>query len=67
MKKYFGIGAIVGLLISVERLGRIPGAYSEEDIGDWRFWIGAIIGWLINAVVWPLTIVYEIADIINGR
>lgn len=48
-----------------ERAVRFPEVY-EAWYTDWRFWAGIIGGSLINALLWPFTIIYEIYLVANG-
>lgn len=66
MKKYMTIGAITGTIITAERLIRM-GQCSNENMSDPAFWVGAGIGAVINAVMWPVSVVAEIYNIADGR
>lgn len=67
MKKYMTIGAVVGTMITAERLIRkSDDLFSSEDLTDPGFWIGAAIGAVINAVIWPASLACEIVNIANG-
>ena len=68
MKKYLNIGAVVGTAITIERLVRLRKELSEEANGKDGWWafgglLGAHFGNLINVVLWPVTLAYEVYDL----
>ena len=65
MITYFVIGIIVQLVILIERYIRLPEVRNLKwCYGYWFFWLCLLLGSLINAVIWPISIVCEIILIV---
>ena len=66
MITYFIIGIIVQLAIIAERTIRIPGIWNTDELKRLDFWVGLFSMFIVNVLLWPLTIVCEIFAIIYG-
>lgn len=69
-KKYLNIGAVVGTAITIERLVRLRKELSEEAIGKDGWWafgglLGAHFGNLINVLLWPVSLITEIDELVH--
>ena len=64
MKKYIITGIITQLCVFIERAIRFPDLLTGEEWRQWKFWLGLIALGTVNVILWPLTIVCEIINII---
>ena len=67
MKKYLAIGIavqafIIGLRIALGKSGNII----KENKSNIYFWIGILLGAIVNIALWPVSILCEIISTKNG-
>ena len=66
MLTWFIIGAIVQMVILVERAIRVPVYWEYADFRDIEFWWQFLFAIGINVMAWPMAIIAEIKAIIQG-
>ena len=63
---YLFIGLLVQIVIIIERATRVPEYLALLKLNSLRNWIALTIAIAINVIAWPLSIVMEIWNVING-
>ena len=65
MLAYIVVGIIVQIVVFIERFIRIPEIY-QFWWNDWKPWV-IFIGFIaINVVLWPISIICEIINVVHG-
>lgn len=64
MITYFIIGTIIQFVIIIERYVRLTEV--REAWKSWKTWVGAVVIGIVNIILWPITIVFEVINIKNG-
>lgn len=65
MNTYFIIGTVIQLGIMAERYARLSEV--RESWKMWTTWVIAPLFGIINILIWPITIICELINIINGK
>lgn len=66
MITYILIGIIVQVVILIERAIRVPDYIALMEWSNWLTWVVLLAGLSFNVLVWPITIICEIMNIIHG-
>lgn len=71
MYTYLMIGVVVQIIILIERLVIRQVVTADDFYNCWRFWLGVTIGLIVcftlNILLWPITIIVEVYDIVINK